>query len=742
TGYTWNRDLFPDPKAFIAKLHQRNLKPALNLHPAEGIHDHEEPYAAMAKHMDIDPETKVPIPFSIADPHFTKAYFELLHHPQEVDGVDFWWMDWQQGTASGLVGLDPLWWLNHLHFYDLGRGGEKRPFIFSRWGGLGNHRYPIGFSGDTVVSWESLAFQPYFTATAANVNYGWWSHDIGGHMGGIEEPELYVRWVQYGVFSPILRLHCTNVAFHERRPWGYDAETDQLVSHAMRLRHAFIPYLYTMAWRNHTAHVPLIRAMYVENPHDEPAYHCPDQYWFGSELVAAPFISPADPDTRLSRQVVWLPKGDWFGFFDGLRHAGDGFQVVNGRLSDIPIFAKAGAIVPLAANANENGTVNPEHLEIHVFPGADNTFDLYEDDDLNAHSLTPIQQQWSQRSWTLAIGPAQGQLSHLPEKRSWIMHFHNVTSESVTVRQNDIVLGLLTDYDETTSTLQITVNDVKPTDSITITILTSDKNSQGQSLSKLNACQKCVQAFRMDTWVKDRLFKQLPAIVEHPSLLQEYGLLLTESQLRTLSEIIFEAGFLRTSTRSSENEMILMWNNHETENVTYRWHGYVDNLLQRTKFQQGPLPKFGVFEFGDESITYHKGNQTSAGRISVGGWLASVPERINPALIAGLNAIVQFEIDDETAHLIFDNGQATITNSAHLQPSVTITSQKADWLDLINGDLAPEELFLSGKLSISGDMNLLLQLVDVLQVTPQSLYRTGKWQLKVQYNDYLTINLD
>jgi len=289
--------------------------------------------------------------------------------------------------------------------------------------------------------------------------------------------------------------------------------------------------------------------------------------------------------------------------------------------------------------------------------------------------------------------------------------------------------------------LGITAVSVTPQDTFAFTISTNGDTLLKVIHNKLSACQKCVQAFRMDTWVKDRLYKQLPAIIERPTLLQEYGLLLTESQRRALSEIIMEAGFQRTPTRSSENEMILMWNNHETETVTYRWQAYVDNLLQRTNFQQGPLPKFGVFQLGEESITYQRGNQPSTGRISVSSWLSSVPERLNPALMAGLDAVVQFEIGDEMAHLIFDNGQASITNGAHSQPTVTITAQQADWLDLINGDLAPEELFLSGKLSINGDMNLVLQWVDVLQVAPQSQYRAGNWQLQIRYADHLTFNL-
>ena len=215
------------------------------------------------------------------------------------------------GRTSGLPGLDPLWWLNHLHFYDLGAAaGIGGPFIFSRWGGLGNHRYPIGFSGDTVVTWESLAFQPYFTATAANVGYGWWSHDIGGHYGGIEDAELYARWVQFGVFSPILRLHSTNNPYQDRRPWGSgNAEMLRVTRDAMQLRHALIPYLYTLAWRNATEDVPPIRPMYYDYPESEEAYRCPQQYLFGTELIVAPFTSPARPRYAAGRQVVWLPEG-------------------------------------------------------------------------------------------------------------------------------------------------------------------------------------------------------------------------------------------------------------------------------------------------------------------------------------------------------------------------------------------------------------------------------------------------
>ena len=168
TGYTWNRELFPNPKQFMKWLHEHHLKVTLNVHPAGGVQAHEEQYVEMAKAVGKDWEKEEPVNFDISDPKFLEAYFEYLHHPNEEAGVDFWWVDWQQGGLTKIPGLDPLWMLNHYHYLDSKRRG-KRPMTFSRYAGIGSHRYPIGFSGDTIISWKSLDFQPYFTANASNV---------------------------------------------------------------------------------------------------------------------------------------------------------------------------------------------------------------------------------------------------------------------------------------------------------------------------------------------------------------------------------------------------------------------------------------------------------------------------------------------------------------------------------------------------------------------------------------------
>jgi len=735
TGYTWNRELFPDPPAFIAELHKRNLKTALNLHPADGIYPHEEKYAEIAVIMGIDPSSQEPAPFNIADNTFTHAYFEKLHHPMETDGADFWWMDWQQGTLSGLPGLDPLWWLNHLHFYDLGRDGEKRPFIFSRWGGLGNHRYPIGFSGDTHVTWESLAFQPYFTATAANVNYGWWSHDIGGHMGGVEEAELFARWVQYGVFSPIFRLHCTNNPFHERRPWGWDAETEKVTSTAMRLRHQLIPYIYAMAWRNHTQHLPLVRPMYHAYPNQESAYHASDQYLFGSELLAAPFIEPMDADVGLSRQAVWLPEGDWFNFFSCTRYEGDSWQAIYGCLDEIPVFAKAGAIVPLAA---EDGLANPEKLVVHAFPGADNTFSLYEDDGLSNHSLTLIQQSWSKKEWSVTIGAPEGETGHLPAERSWVICFRNVeaTSEFVEVIAN---VDVSSEYDAITKTLRVTAVSLPVTKPITIRL-------ENPAVSTINylleTCQKLVTAFRMDSWTKQQIYRQLPNLIKDATQLVQYELKLSKSQLRALAEVITGVGAHRVNTRRSQDESIILWNNWERQDVMYRLAALGLNNSPEHKFEAPP--KFGIFTIGEQVMSFHEGNQPSVGKVTVAAWFEALPDQINRAPASQEDIVVQFDISGENgrlAHLIRKDDAIQLLDGIHTTPDVTIAATAADWLALLNGEMSPEFMFLEGKIIITGNLEFVLQLADSINLSPPSTYQSKNWRLELNYMEAVRIPL-
>ena len=252
TGWSWNTNLIPNPKGLLRDIHDNNFKIALNLHPADGINKNESPVYFAAMNSELNGkylnDKKDNISWSIDYTDFTKSFFKNIIRNHESEGVDFWWIDWQQHlTSNDTYGLSETFWCNHIFFNDMVRKRtDRRPVIFHRWGGLGSHRYQIGFSGDALINFQTLGFQPYFTATASNVGYGYWGHDLGGHAftdeSIVNDPELVLRWIQFGVFTPIFRTHATNDARIERRIWKFDNFPTML--EAVRLRYSLFPYLY------------------------------------------------------------------------------------------------------------------------------------------------------------------------------------------------------------------------------------------------------------------------------------------------------------------------------------------------------------------------------------------------------------------------------------------------------------------------------------------------------------------
>ena len=380
TGYSWNRELFPDPRGFLAWLHDEHLHTTLNLHPALGVQAFEDAYPAFAAAMGADPAAGEAVPFRIGDRDFVRHYLELLHHPLEEEGVDFWWIDWQQGEASEIRGLDPLPWLNHLHFADMARREGVRPLIFSRWGGLGSHRYPVGFSGDSFSLWPALRFQPHYTSAGANVAYAWWSHDIGGHVGAVD-PELYVRWVQFGALSPVLRLHSTNDPDYERLPWKFGDGVLDAARAAFRLRYELVPYLYTAARIASDTGVAPVRPVSWTAPEHDGAYLARGEYLFGDAILAAPVLHPADPDTGLATVDAWLPPGDWLERTTGESFTGPRWVRLVAGLDRVPQFVRPGTALALAPVAQSTADQPDDHRILEVWPG-DGTARLYDDDDV------------------------------------------------------------------------------------------------------------------------------------------------------------------------------------------------------------------------------------------------------------------------------------------------------------------------------------------------------------------------
>ena len=451
TGYSWNRDLFNDPEAFLAELHDElHLKTSLNLHPASGIVQREDAYPAfvadyLSRTDDYDgPEGYIykggeqqangniakkgyhaPVPFRMDQVAWADAYFNSVLHPLEKQGVDFWWLDWQQYKESNYVpGLSNTFWLNHTFFNDKVRRNldkpaedSERPMIYHRWGGLGSHRYQLGFSGDTNIRWEVLGYLPYFTATASNVGYGYWGHDLGGHMqrGQIPtDPELYTRWLQYGVFSPLFKTHCTSSAIIERRFWAFE-DHYQYMRDAVELRYALSPYIYDMARKAYDTGVSICRPMYYEYPETENAYTWKEQYFFGDNILAATVCEPLDSLSGKAGRSVWLPAGnDWYDMAHKQMLKGGQTRNLQYTIGEICWFVKAGAIIPLAAEGIQNLQEKSDALRIYIAPGAGkSTYTHYEDDEVSqaypdSYATTLITKTATGSGCTVDIAARQG----------------------------------------------------------------------------------------------------------------------------------------------------------------------------------------------------------------------------------------------------------------------------------------------------------------------------------------------
>lgn len=462
TGYTWNRDLIPEPDSLLSALHRRGFKTALNLHPASGIQPYEDCYAPFVKDYlsrtdDYDgPQGYVygrggyrfagnlgasgqsghqaPVPFRLDQQAWADAYFNSVIRPLERQGVDFWWLDWQQWHESKYVGgLSNTFWCNYAFWSDKVRQTRERgleadrPLIYHRWGGLGSHRYQVGFSGDTYDEWSVLQFLPYFTATASNVGYGYWGHDIGGHMQLSDhqrprDPEMYTRWMQFAVFTPIFKTHSTKSDRMDCRIWSYPAHY-QYLKDAIELRYALSPYIYDAARQAYDTGVSICRPLYYYHPEEEEAYSHNEEYFFGDNILTSVICTPVD-ETGFASRKVWLPSGSkWYDMAHGQLLDGGSVVDLQYAIDQIPWFVREGAVIPLAEEGIQNLQTPSNRLRLLVVPGrAACRIEHYEDDGVSQsyerdYAKTTIKKTVSGGRLRLSIGACRGTFAGASDTR-------------------------------------------------------------------------------------------------------------------------------------------------------------------------------------------------------------------------------------------------------------------------------------------------------------------------------------
>ncbi len=480
TGYTWNRSLFPNPKGFLSWVKDNQLQVTMNLHPADGIKTWEEQWPAMSKWMGNDTTLHKDIPYEGSNKRFMTGWLNTVLHPMEKDGVDFWWIDWQQWiNDKKLTNLSNTWWINYVLFSDMERNRDTRPMLYHRWGGLGNHRYQIGFSGDAIISWKSLDFQPYFNSTASNVLYCYWSHDIGGHMHANSiDPEMYVRWMQFGLFSPILRSHSTKNAGLNKEPWVFTYPVTRILRNIVKERYALNPYIYTMARKTYDSALPLCRPMYYDYADSPQAYEQKDEYMFGDNMIVRPVTAPRNGAKATAE--VWLPKGnDWYEAASGKLIKG-GQTVNNGfQLDEIPVYVKAGSVIPMYADTLKNLRGNDNPVVVNVYPlngdcvsKAEYYEDAGNDKQYASHyAVTPLSASRQGNNLVVTIGSREGSYDGMPQSRKYqvkvvasvVPQEVKVNGKAVSFTYDGMTLSLLVDLSDTdcssAKTVEITYPD-------------------------------------------------------------------------------------------------------------------------------------------------------------------------------------------------------------------------------------------------------------------------------------------
>ncbi len=465
-NYEFDKTKFPVPKDLITYLHDNNVYLGLDINTKNGINEKDAFYK---KAKEITKIEKGIIPFNAYNTNLLYSFYEEVIDSLINVGIDNFFISEKNTDFIN------EFMLTHYTYKNFSKTEQRRGLVLARNAGYAPHRYPVLYSGETLVSWRTLKYLPFYNSTSSNIGVTWWSHDIGGYKGGTEDRELYARYVQLGVYSPIFRFSSDKGHYYKREPWRWDVKTQKIVKDYTRIRHRLIPYIYTEAYKYAKLGTPFIQPLYYKYPstYDEPLYK--NEYFFGSELFVSPITDPKDSIMNRVVQRIFIPEGMWYEFKTGKKFPGGKRYVTFYKDEDYPVFAKSGSILPMAKldDENLNDTSSPKKLEIQVFPGESNSYNLYEDDGTSNlykegyYIITNIDYNYRQNNYTLIIRPVEGKKGIIPEKRDYKIRFRN-TKQAEYVKVNIGVLEAAYNAYTDENDFIVEVNDVDTTSQLTI----------------------------------------------------------------------------------------------------------------------------------------------------------------------------------------------------------------------------------------------------------------------------------
>ena len=489
-GWEWSPSLFPDPTAFLSWAASQHIDVALNVHPSVANDD-----PAYAQAQDIAGNTLsdngTEAVWDWGNEAQAESYFATADPTQ--NSVSATWLDWCcDASEVSAPGVTPDAWINYLTAQQMVNDGE-RGFDLSRIGASyensqagaypsgpwADHRSAIAFTGDTQGTWNTLASQAQLSQDEGSIGEPYVSDDIGSFLGnpdgnGNDPDDLYLRWLQLGTFQPIMREH-SNAGQNPRLPWEYDAATQAVGDQFLQLREELVPYLYTLAAQANSTGLPMTQALYLDYPGQAAAYTNPGEYLLGSDVLVAPVTQPG---ASVATQV-WFPPGTWEDYFTGATFTGPATATIDVPTSRMPVFVKAGGIIPLqpaSGNAQTAGTA-PITLQVHA--GASGSFSLYDDAGTGLgyqsgqSTQTPVTytENAAAATSTVTIGPASGSYPAEPASRDYTVDLVD-ESQPTSVQVNGQTLASSAwSYDSSDDTLQVPVGAVATGASVTVTQL-------------------------------------------------------------------------------------------------------------------------------------------------------------------------------------------------------------------------------------------------------------------------------
>lgn len=484
-GWEMDPTKFPDPKAFFDWSASMGLHNTLNIHPSIVSNDPQFAQAEATSDNGLTEDSGAYV-FDWGNPAQLKAYFDL-HQNLEADGVDFWWLDWCcDNSYSSLPGVTPDAWINQQYADDTAKN-IGRGFAFSRaYGSLqaggysGQQGLPTGpwadkrttvhFTGDTTSDWQTLQFEVGYTpGESSSTGLSAVSDDIGGFNndgtqtagadpGSTKEADdLYVRWLQFGAFQPIMRLHGNH---SDRLPWQYGDAARVAAEKFMNLRENLVPYTYTLARQATATGIPVVRPTYLQYPDQQAAYdHADTEYLYGPDVLVAPATSPGTTATT----TVWFPPGSsWTDYFTGTTYAGGTTQQVSTDWNSMPVFVKSGGMVLTRTDDVTNDVQNPlTKATVTVAGGAPGSFTLYEDNgqttNLSQSATTTMTYAEHGGQHQLTIAPARGSFAGQVTQRQWTVAFTDAAAPHAVQVNGVNPHDTSWSYDAGTRTLTVTV---------------------------------------------------------------------------------------------------------------------------------------------------------------------------------------------------------------------------------------------------------------------------------------------